>query len=550
MPPVAAPDILDLLARHAAHRPDDVAIRHVMVGAAPRDISWSELLQSSRMACELLRQSDVVSPFVPSYAGKSVEVVAMMIGAIACGKVFAGVSPKFRLPQLLGVLDACDARVALVDSAGMPALQDGLVEQERIRSTDWWWLDPPARTARSRAALEALRAQANVREIQGMLDALDPMAGGQAERLEPERAAVCLFTSGSTGAPKGVLVSWSDLHDRARAECELFSLSEADVLLSLLPFSFDVGLNQLMSSLVSGARLVILESWMPTDVLNAVAEQGVTGVSAVPSIWLSLLKAGKAFDKDGPHASLRYVTISGGNMSADRLQLLGQAARGVAIFKTYGQTESFRSTALHADAFAQRPTSVGKPFGSARVYVVRSDGSKASAGERGEVVHTGLGTMMGYLRGAELDEKRRPNPFFGPDDPSAFAIFTGDQGYLDEQGYLYLEGREDDLVKVAGNRVHLAEVAAQMANVPGVLTAEAVSVPLEGADPALAVFVVPEPSGANLTVQGLKAEAVRRLPTYMLPALIEIWPEFPLTASGKPDRQALRAQAARFLLAK
>jgi acyl-CoA synthetase (AMP-forming)/AMP-acid ligase II len=315
----------------------------------------------------------------------------------------------------------------------------------------------------------------------------------------------------------------------------------------LLPFSFDVGLNQLMSALVSGARLVILDSWLPTDILNAIATQEITGISGVPSIWLSLLKARKPIDREGPHAALRYLTISGGDMEVEQLQRFAASAPGVAIYKTYGQTESFRSTALLPAELAARPTSVGKPFATAKVYIVRPDGTRAGTGERGEVVHTGLGVMLGYLNGSSVDAKRRCNPFLGPDDASPFAIFTGDQGHLDEQGFLFLAGRQDDMVKVAGNRVHLAELSAEMARVPGVFAAEAVSVPVDGADPLLAVFVLPEHADAGLTTQVLGAEAARRLPTYMLPRLIELRASFPLTASGKPDRQALRAEAARLL---
>ena len=543
------PDIFDLIAFHATCRPSAIAIKHLRIGQAHQEITWCDLLRRAQAARAVLLSELPDGNFVPSYTGKSIEAVCMLLGAIAGGKVYAGISPKFRLPQLLHVLEACDARAALVDSGGLPVIRDGLSSSARLRSTKWLQVDSIAASPMARAAAQAIRAEASLKELDvaGERAGVSEPAGSNAA-LDPDRAAVCLFTSGSTGAPKGVLVGWSDLYHRAVAECNLFELSEDDRLLSLLPFSFDVGLNQLISAMVSGAGLVIQDSWMPKDILGAIASQGITGVSGVPSIWLSVLKGQKALDHQAAHASLRYLTISGGDMNSEQLRQFSSLAPGVGIFKTYGQTESFRSSALRPHEFALRPTSVGRSFGTARVYIVREDGTLANVGEQGQVVHTGLGVMLGYLKGTRIDEKRRPNPFRGDLDTSPFAIYTGDQGHLDEQGFLFLAGRQDDMVKVAGHRVHLAELAAEVARVPGVLAAEAVCVPVESGDPLLAVFAMTDSSVATWTPERLRVEVTKRLPTYMLPRLIQLIPNFPLTASGKPDRQALRDEAVRVLI--
>ena len=158
------------------------------------------------------------------------------------------------------------------------------------------------------------------------------------------------------------------------------------------------------------------------------------------------------------------------------LEALPALGDGLQIFKTYGQTEVFRPTCLRPAEFAARMRSVGRPFGRSRVYVVRDDGSVAAPGERGEVVATGLGVMLGYLDGADEQKKLRDNPFRGADDPGAKAVFTGDVGHLDEDGYLFLLGRRDAMLKIMGNRVYPDEVAAQLLALPGVLQAEVVGV--------------------------------------------------------------------------
>src|SRR5581483_5573714 len=291
---------------------------------------------------------------------------------------------------------------------------------------------------------------------------------------DPRRVGCCLFTSGSTGSPKGVLIGAEDLRARADAEVLWYGLSAADGLLSILPFSFDVGLNQLLSAVSIGCELVILDSWFPKDILKAAEVRQVTGISSVPSIWLDFLNHGLKFDKAGPHASLRYLTVSGGDMSHKHLDDLPSIAEGVGIFKTYGQTEAFRATSLKPHEYAAKRYSVGRPFHGVQVYIIGADGSRTKPNEPGEVVHTGLGVMLGYLDGNDPEHKLRPNPYAGPDDPAPLAIFTGDQGRLDEDGYLFLEGRRDDMVKIQGNRIYPNEVRDQLLAVPGVGLAEVV----------------------------------------------------------------------------
>jgi acyl-coenzyme A synthetase/AMP-(fatty) acid ligase len=256
---------------------------------------------------------------------------------------------------------------------------------------------------------------------------------------------------------KGVLVSSSDLIRRACAEVSWLGLNSKDVLLSILPFSFDVGLNQLLASLVAGAELVILESWLPADVLGVVAARGVTGIAAVPSIWLDFMKQQRVIDRVHAHRSLRFLTVSGGDLSAGQHVRLLELAGGAEIFKTYGQTETFRTSSLRPEEYAARPLSVGRALPGVRLYICRADGTRAEAGETGEVVHTGTGSMLGYLGADPTPTKLGENPWRSVDDPNPLAIFTGDLGRLDEEGYLYLLGRRDDLVKISGNRVYPSE---------------------------------------------------------------------------------------------
>jgi acyl-coenzyme A synthetase/AMP-(fatty) acid ligase len=304
-----------------------------------------------------------------------------------------------------------------------------------------------------------------------------------------------------------------------------------------------------LSALYAGCALVLLNSWLPADILDTVSERQVTGISAVPSIWSDSLKANLRFDTGGEHASLRYITISGGDLSREKLDRLPAVVDGVGIIKTYGQTETFRSTALLPPGFSRKRQSVGRAFVNVHVYVVREDGTLAEPHEVGEIVHTGLGVMQGYLDGDDPQNKVRPNPFFGPDDDAVQAVFTGDQGYLDEDGYLCLVGRRDEMLKVSGNRLYPRAVSDHLVAIDGVAEAEVVGVTLDDADTRLVAFVVLEPS-SSLEPMMIRRELALCVPAFMLPEHVVILCALPRTANGKPDRQALAVQAAALLTQK
>jgi fatty-acyl-CoA synthase len=154
--------------------------------------------------------------------------------------------------------------------------------------------------------------------------------------------------------------------------------------------------------------------------------------------------------------------------------------------------------------------------------------------------------MLGYLDGDDPQHKLRPNPAFRPDDDAACAVFTGDQGYLDEDGYLYVIGRRDEMLKISSNRLYPREISDQLVAIDGVAEAEVVGIKLDDDETHLVAFVVQE-SGRLLRPMLIRQALALRLPSYMLPQQVVFLPALPRTANGKPDRQTLAAQAATLL---
>ncbi|HEY7531399.1 MAG TPA: AMP-binding protein, partial [Nitrospiraceae bacterium] len=264
----------------------------------------------------------------------------------------------------------------------------------------------------------------------------------------------------------------------------------------------------------------------------------VTGISGVPSIWQDMINAGVRFDNDGRHASLRYITVSGGSLSTAYLRRLPRLVGSTQIFKTYGQTEAFRATSLRPEDYYNKLDSVGKPFPGVRVYVVREDGTRCAAGEVGEVVHTGLGMMMGYLGDMNSQTKLRPNPFYGEDDASPLAVFTGDEGYLDDEGYLFLKGRRDTMFKVMGNRVYPQEITSQLMTIPGVREAAVAGLAQDDGQTVVVAFIAIS-QGVDLPAGAVRKLLRAKLPAFMVPKEIVFVDHVPRTANGKADERRL-----------
>jgi acyl-coenzyme A synthetase/AMP-(fatty) acid ligase len=472
-------ELVEQLRAHAARQPTKTALIETGVGGAACEISYVELSRRvDQFAWQLAKRFNAPA-IVPLMAGKDADTVAAMFALLASGNAFAALNRKLKAPQIESIVRQTQAIISAKD----------LCDGER--------------------------------------DLAFPIL-----TREQNSVGCCLFTSGSTGTPKGVSISANDLYNRAAAEVNCFGLTADDALLCVLPFSFDVGLNQLTSGVLAGCTIVLSDSWLPADIVRATARFGVTGISAVPAIWNDFLGSGLRFDS----AKLRYVTVSGGDLPVERLQQLKNVISNAGIIKTYGQSETFRSTALLPDEFAQKPASVGRAFGGACLYIVRDDGTRAAPNEPAEIVHTGLGTMLRYLDGD--DSNLRANPFRGPDDPNEQAIFTGDIGRLDEDGFLFIEGRRDAMLKIAGNRVYPQEITNQLLLIPGVAAAEIVAQKNALGETLITAFLVSQ-TGASLDQTQLRREMVQRLPSYMVPREIVIVDELPRTASGKIDRMAL-----------
>lgn len=535
-------ELYERLQQHGRKQADRTALWRYRRGEFS-PTSYAELASKARAFANAFGAQLAEGQVIPMLLGRTPDCIAAMLGALGAGCALSCVNPKLRPPQIERILVGTKTPVALVDGPGLMALKTGISADSPIAQVRWWLIRGPHFGKTHERVAAKLAEVATVEDFNPSQWQDDDPSGTR--KVEDRIIGCCLFTSGSTGTPKGVLISHGDLEARAEAESAWFELREDDVLLSILPFSFDVGLNQLLSFVWTGCELALLDSWFSKDIMNAIEVRKATGISAVPSIWQDFLSKDHRLDTSQAHASLRYLTVSGGSLSRRDLDRVPSMAPGVGIFKTYGQTEAFRGTSLRPAELETRPDSVGRAFQGACVYVVREDGTEAGPNERGEVVITGLGLMSGYLDGNDPEAKRRPNPFAGDADGSEMAIFTGDHGHVDDEGYLFLAGRRDEMVKVQGNRIYPYEVRDQLLQIDGVAQAVVIAVKHTD-DTRLVAFVVgnsSEPPSESEILMQMGA----LVPSYMIPSHVVTKRALPLTASGKPDRPQLAAEAAALL---
>jgi acyl-CoA synthetase (AMP-forming)/AMP-acid ligase II len=308
----------------------------------------------------------------------------------------------------------------------------------------------------------------------------------------------------------------------------------------VLPLSFDYGLSQVSTALLTGASAVLINHLFPQDIVTALDREAITGLACVPPLWLQVL----ALEwPENVARTLRYVTNSGGRMPRHAIAALRQRAPDTRIFLMYGLTEAFRSTYLDPGEVDRRPDSIGKAIPNAEILVLRPDGSECAADEPGELVHRGSLVALGYWNdAAKTAERYKPVP------PRAsglvipeLAVWSGDTVRRDAQGYLYFVGRRDEMIKSSGYRVSPTEVE-EAAHGTG-LVGDVVATGAPHAKLGQAIVLIASPAqGRTEDTAALLAAMKQQLPNYMVPHTVRWMPELPRNPNGKFDRPRLAAE--------
>lgn len=509
----------DFLTNSATRLPEKVAL--VCDG---RRLTYRDLDQmTSRLARALvehgIRRGDRVAIFAPN----SVEAVVGIFAALKAGGVFVVINHTTKQDKLTAILNNCRASAIIVDAQirdvqlsallhNVPSLRVGVLGNQRTG----------ARLSHPRFI--------DFDEVQAQYDAT-PLP-----RVNIDLDLACLiYTSGSTGEPKGVMSDHSNVVFASGSIIEYLQNVEDDVVINMLPLSFDYGLYQLLMTVRFGGRLVLERSFAyPAAILKRVEEERVTGFPGVPTIYAVLLQMDLSqYDL----ASIRYLTNTAAALPPSHLLELRRKFPWARIYSMYGLTETKRTLYLPPEELERRPGSVGIAIPGTEVWLEDEQGNRLGPGEVGELVVRGRHVMRGYWEAPEATAQRyRPGPL-----PGERVCYTGDLFRMDEEGFLYFVGRKDDIIKSRGEKVAPKEVENIIYELPGVAAVAVVGMPDPILGQAIKAFVVAK--NADLTEKQILAHCRARLEDFMVPQYVEFRDELPVNASGKIARRELAGKA-------
>lgn len=480
--------------------------------------------RSNRLAHSLLAQGIERWDRVAVFLDNSVEAVVSIFAILKAGAVFLVINPTTKADKLTYILNNCRARGLVMPTGKREAMEEMLAATPHLEPV---WLagcmhEPEPARGKRFIALDAVLENARL-----------PIQPPPKKCIDIDLAAL-IYTSGSTGRPKGVMLTHLNIVSAATSITTYLENTPEDVIINLLPLSFDYGLYQVLMAFKVAATVVLERSFTyPHAVLQTIARENVTGLPIVPTISAILLQLDLSAYR---FPALRYVTNTAAALPTDHIRRLRELFPAVKIYSMYGLTECKRVSYLPPEQIDIRPTSVGRGMPNEEVYIVDEHGTRVGPGVVGELVVRGSNVMKGYWElPKETDRMLRPGLFSGEK-----VLCTGDLFRMDEEGYLYFFGRKDDIIKTRGEKVSPKEIEDVLYGMEGISEAAVVGTPDEVLGEAIRAFVALR-NGTQLTEQQVLRHCVERLESFMVPQSVTFVNSLPKTGSGKISKRQLVA---------
>ena len=512
------PLLHDYLIRSARELPDKVALV-----CGERRVTYAELDAHSNAIANHLQATGVVrGDRVVIFGDNTVETVVGFWAALKANAIVCLVNPLTKRGKLEYLLNDCSPAAMITDG--------------HLRHI----FDEPARACRSLSSIiiSGEIGDADLAELHVAVRWKRAIIAGRdrapARKCIDIDLATIVYTSGSTGDPKGVMLTHRNMLTACTSISSYLSIEKNDVILNVLPLAFDYGLYQMIMAFSAGARLVLERSFaFPAQILALIAKEGATGLPGVPTLFamLSGLKSIGQYDL----SSLRYVTNTGAALPVKHIRMLRKLVPAASIYSMYGLTECKRCTYLPPEDIDRKPLSVGIAIPNTEIWLIDEEDNRVDPGGIGQLVVRGATVMQGYWGKPEATAERlRPGPL-----PGENVLYTGDYCRIDDEGYLYFVGRSDEIIKSRGEKVAPREVENALMSISGVREAAVIGVPDELLGEAIKAFVVPE-QGANLDEKAVQKECQKRLENFMVPKSISIVPSLPRTDTQKLNKRALQ----------
>lgn len=497
----------------------------ILVIQGQRRLTYGEIHQkTARLASFLAGNGLQKGDRVAILSGNSPEYVISYLAIQEAGGISVDINFQSSASELKKIIHHCSASVLIVENKYGDMVTEILGETQSINAVIT--ID-----ARSRGFSSSTREKipAHVR----CMRLEDALKNGEQRRLFPcvagEDIAAIAYTSGTTGAPKGVMLSHDNFAANARSIIDYLHLTAGDRVMVVLPLCYSYGKSLLTTHVMVGGTIILENSFMyPTTIFNKMIQEEATGFAGVPSTFAIMLNRSNVRNNRFP--KLRYVTQAGGPMPPQHAQELSRVLPGTEIYIMYGQTEATaRLTYLPPPDLYTKPGSIGKPIPGVDIELITEHGMTAKEGEEGEIVAQGRNVMVGYWNNPEETRKVLRDG----------KLYTGDIAKKDHDGYLYIVGRRSDMIKSGAHRIspkEIEEVILEMSEVQEVTVLGANDDILGEA--VRAVIVLKE--GRSLDAKKVQRHCQIKLASFKIPKEVIFVDELPKTSSGKVRRYLLK----------
>ncbi|HUZ95886.1 MAG TPA: amino acid adenylation domain-containing protein [Edaphobacter sp.] len=500
--------IHQLFEAQAKRTPDTIA-----VVSETEQLTYGELNRRANQLAQHLRALGVgPEVMVAICLERSLELVIGLLGVLKAGGVYVPLDPAYPQERLAFMLRDAQAPVLLTWERSALGWAE---ENAKIICLDSGW--------------EMIARES------------DENPGNP---VRPENLAYVVYTSGSTGPPKGVQVSHSAIAGHCQNVQTTYELDSRDVVLQFCSSSFDVSLEEILPTLMIGARLVVMGAnvWHPAEFHRKIAEFGLTVLNLPTAYWQELTREWACFEELVPNIQPRLFIIGSDTMLPGALKLWQQTPmNSVRLINAYGPTEatitatSCEIVPHRGETMGYQRVSIGRPLSGRAIYILDEHSNPVPIGMQGHLHVGGAGLARGYLNRPDLTNSTFvPDPFSA--EPNARMYKTGDLARYRLDGNIEFLGRTDQQVKIRGFRIELGEIEAALGEHPAVREAVVLAREDASSDKRLVAYVV-----GDCTTDELRRFAKDKLPAFMVPATVVLLDALPLMPNGKIDRQALPA---------
>jgi len=494
--------LCDFLKNSAQEYPDKTALSF-----GESDFSYKQLYQfSGNLANFFLDNGIKKGDRVIIYLENSPETVISIFGTLMAGGAFSVVNHTTKPNKFLYILKNCSPAFIITDNSKIEMLSEfkSQFDLSAIITVD-------GESHLSRAFSDIINNDTNPPKI---------------NIVDLDLAAI-IYTSGSTGDPKGVALTHRNMVTAAKSITQYLENVSSDIILSVLPLSFDYGLYQvLMTFLFSGTLVLEKRFGYPFELIKLIRSKKVTGLPCVPTIMAIFLQLSK-LEKEGL-TSIRYISNTGAALPPSYIPRLEKIFPNARIYSMYGLTECKRVSYLPPDLIDKKPDSVGIPIPNTEVFVVDSQGNFIEKDGIGELVVRGSNVMQGYWNDPEGTAKVLKTGRY----PWEKVLYTGDLFRIDKEGFLYFIGRMDDIIKVRGERVSPKEIESVLYQIEDVIETRVTPVADEIMGNAIKAEVVLS-KNSHTTIDAIFKQCRENLEDLMVPKYIEIVDSLPKSDSGK-----------------